>query len=113
MLRHPDVFLLLYIYTLKHCTLYKCYGSKFVPGLRPEANQGLLELLWMVYSEGKLQSRLKLGILIRISQKVYETYHAQKKRPKICTRCRVNEAKFNLYHSTKIFKAWPGFDEIP
>ena len=40
------------------------------------------------------------------------TYHAQK-RPKICTCCRVSEAKFYLYHSTKIAKAWPGFDEIP
>ena len=35
------------------------------------------------------------------------------KRPKICTCCKVREAKFYLYHSTKIDKAWPGFDEIP
>ena len=39
-------------------------------------------------------------------------YHPQK-RPKICTCCRVSEAKFYSYHSTKIAKAWPGFDEIP
>ena len=29
-----------------------------------------------------------------------------------CT-CRVSKAKFYLYHSTKIAKAGPGFDEIP
>ena len=33
-----------------------------------------------------------------------------KKRPKICT-CRVKEAKFHLYHSSKIAKAGPGFEE--
>ena len=36
-----------------------------------------------------------------------------KKRPKICTCCRVIEAKFYLYHSTKIAKARPGFDDRP
>ena len=36
-----------------------------------------------------------------------------KKRPKICTCCRVSEAKFYLYHSTKIAKARPGFDDRP
>ena len=50
-------------------------------------NRGLLELLWTVYSEGKLQSCLKL------------------KRPRLCTCCRVSEAKFYLYHSTKIAKS--------
>ena len=35
------------------------------------------------------------------------------KRPKICTCCRVTEAKFYLYHSTKIAKAGPGFDDWP
>ena len=39
-------------------------------------------------------------------------YHAQKK-PKMSTSCRVSEAKFYLYHSTKIAKARPWFDEIP
>ena len=34
-----------------------------------------------------------------------------KKRPKICTCCRVSE--FYLYHSTKIAKAGPGFDDWP
>ena len=34
-----------------------------------------------------------------------------KKRPKICIRCRVSEAKFYLYHSTKIANARPRFDE--
>ena len=34
-------------------------------------------------------------------------------RPKICTCCRVSEAKFYLYHSTKIAKARPGFDDGP
>ena len=29
-------------------------------------------------------------------------YHAQKKRPKICTGFRVNAAKIYLYHNTKI-----------
>ena len=36
-----------------------------------------------------------------------------KKMPKICTCCRVSEAKFYLYHSTKIAKARPGFDDRP
>ena len=40
-------------------------------------------------------------ILIRISQKVYKKYHAQKRR-NICMCCRVSEAKVYLYHSTKI-----------
>ena len=31
--------------------------------------------------------------------------------PKICTCCRVSEAKFHLYHSTKIAKAGPGFED--
>ena len=43
---------------------------------------------------------------------MYKTYHAQK-RPKICTCCRVSEAKFYLYHSTQIAKAKPGFDDRP
>ena len=34
-----------------------------------------------------------------------------KKRSKICIRCRVSEAKFYLYHSTKIANARPRFDE--
>ena len=36
-----------------------------------------------------------------------------KKRPKICTFCRVSEAKFYLYHSTAMAKAGPGFDDRP
>ena len=52
--------------------------------------QELLKLLWTVYSEEKLQSCLKLtkfqNLFIRISQQVYQKYHAQK-RPKICTCC--------------------------
>ena len=36
-----------------------------------------------------------------------------KKRPKICTCCRVSKAKFYLYHSTKVAKARPGFDDEP
>ena len=36
-----------------------------------------------------------------------------KKRPKICTCCRVSKAKFYLYHSNKIAKARPGFDNRP
>ena len=34
-----------------------------------------------------------------------------KKRPKICTGCRVREAKIYLYHSTKIAKARPHREE--
>ena len=34
-----------------------------------------------------------------------------KKRPKICTCCKVSEAKFYSYHSTKIAKARPGFND--
>ena len=56
------------------------------------AGQGLLKLLWMVYSEGKLQPCLKL---------------------RICTCCRISEAKFYLHNSTKIAKARPGFDDPP
>ena len=37
---------------------------------------------------------------------MYKKYHAQK-RPKICTGCRVSEAKIYLYHSTKTAKARP------
>jgi hypothetical protein len=36
-----------------------------------------------------------------------------KKRPKICTCCRFGKAKFYLYHSFKIAKAGPGFDDRP
>ena len=34
-----------------------------------------------------------------------------KKIPKICTGCRVSEAKIYLYHSTKIAKARPHSEE--
>ena len=37
----------------------------------------------------------------------------RKKRPEICTCFKVSEAKFYLYHSTKIAKARPGFDDPP
>ena len=37
---------------------------------------------------------------------MYKKYHAPK-RPKICTGCRVSEAKIFLCHSTKIAKARP------
>ena len=33
------------------------------------------------------------------------------KKAYICTCCRVREAKFYLYHSTKIAKVGPGFDD--
>ena len=33
--------------------------------------------------------------------------------PKICTCCSVSEAKLYLYHSTRIAKARPGFDDWP
>ena len=36
-----------------------------------------------------------------------------KKRSEICICCRVSEAKFYLYHSTKIANARPGFDDQP
>ena len=39
-------------------------------------------------------------------------HHAQK-RPKICYCCRVSEAKICLYHSSKIVKAGPGYDNWP
>ena len=35
------------------------------------------------------------------------------KRPKICTCRRVSETKIYLYHSTKIAKAGPEFDDPP
>ena len=35
------------------------------------------------------------------------------KKSEIWTYCRVSEAKFYLYHSTKIAKTRPGFDEQP
>ena len=34
-----------------------------------------------------------------------------KKNPKICTGCRVSEAKIYLYHSTEIVKARPHSEE--
>ena len=46
-----------------------------------------------------------------VSRSIRHTMH--KKRPKICTCCRVSQAKFYLYHSTKIAKAGPGFDDQP
>ena len=61
--------------------------------------QGVLKL---VYSEGKLQSCLKLRNFQNLLDKdksVGLICHAQKS-PTICTCCRVNEAS-------------PGFDEIP
>ena len=36
-----------------------------------------------------------------------------KKKPEIWTCCRVSEDKFYLYHSNKIAKARPGFDDQP
>ena len=71
-------------------------------------NQGLLELLWTVYSEGKLQSCLKLRNFqnpFNNDESVYGTYHVQK-RPKICP-------KSYLYHNTKIVKPGPAFDDPP
>ena len=32
---------------------------------------------------------------------------------KICTCCRINEAKVYLYHSNKVAKAGPGLDDRP
>jgi hypothetical protein len=51
--------------------------------------QGLFKLLWTVYSEGKLQSCLKLKFKKNQNPFNEDTYHAQK-RPKICT-CEVSE----------------------
>ena len=39
--------------------------------------------------------------------------NTMRKRPKICTCCRVSEAKIYLYHSSKIAKAGPGSDDRP
>ena len=82
-----------------------------------DIGQELLKLLWTVRSEGKLQSCLELRNFQNPFTKdnsvgLPKTYHAQK-RPKICTCCRVSKAKFYLYHSTKIAKARPGFDDQP
>ena len=78
--------------------------------------QGLLELLWTVYSEGKLQSCWKLRDFqnpLNKDKSVQEVYKntMHKKRLKICTCCRVTEAKFYLCHSSKMAKAGPGFDD--
>ena len=35
------------------------------------------------------------------------------KKPTICNCCRFSEDKLYLYHSTKIAKAGPGFDDWP
>ena len=77
-----------------------------------QSSQGLLELPWTVYLEGKLQYCLKCRNFNK--DKSVMTYHARKS-PKICTCCRVREVEFSLYqfHSTKTAKAGPGFDEIP
>ena len=56
--------------------------------LRTFFTQGLLKLLQTVYSE------------------VYKTYHAQKSIKFALV------VKFDLHHSTKIAKAWPGFDDL-
>ena len=67
----------------------------------------------MVYSEGKLQSCLK----VRNFQNPFNKDKSVGLEDIPCTKkgtcCRVREAKFYLYHSTKIAKAWPGFDENP
>ena len=60
--------------------------------------QGLLKLLWTVYSEGKLQSCLNLRNFqnLRISQvSIRHTMH--KKTPKICICCKVSKAKYYLH----------------
>ena len=36
-----------------------------------------------------------------------------KKRPKICTGCRVSAPKIYLHHSSKIAKAWPHSADWP
>ena len=40
------------------------------------------------------------------------SFNKDKKIPKICTGCRVSEAKIYLYHSTKIAKARPHSEGI-
>ena len=50
-------------------------------------------------------------LLLSISRSIRNTMH--KKRPTICTCCRVSEAKIYLYHSTKIAKARPHRVECP
>ena len=57
--------------------------------------QGLLELLWMVYLEGKSQSCLKL--------RNFQTPFSKDKSVGIYT----------TYHAQKSLKFAPGFDEIP
>ena len=49
-------------------------------------------------------------------KKVVSTHpfiQSKKKRTKICTCCRVSEAKFYLNHNTKIAKAGKGSDDRP
>ena len=61
----------------------------------------------------------KLLILLSLRTIYFRTFQSEtpctmyKKRPKICTCCRVSKAKFYLYHSTKIVKVRPGFDDQP
>ena len=60
----------------------------------------------MVYSQGKLQSYLKLRNFQNPFNKdksvdLYKTYHAQK-RPKICTCCRETEANFTYIQPSYI-----------
>ena len=77
---------------------------------KPKLGLGLMKFL---KNYENIQNWNFLKTLIkRISQKVYKTYHAQK-RPEICTCCRVSKAKFYLYHSTNIAEARPGFDDWP
>ena len=79
--------------------------SSWWSGVSGSSSQWLLKLLWTVYSEGKLQSCLKLRnfqnpfnkdksvkLLSAAFHSLRHTMH--KKRPKICTCCRVSEAKF-------------------
>ena len=74
--------------------------------------QGLLELFWSVYSEGKLPSSCsklrKFQNPLKKDKSVGLWDIPYKKMPEICTCCRV---KLYFYQSTIIVKAGPGFDD--
>ena len=86
-------------------------GQTFTPFVQVKCGfcEGLIELLCTVHSEERLQSCIKLR---NFETAFNKDKSVDRKRPKICTCCRVSEAKVYLYHSTTIGKGGSGFDEI-
>ena len=76
------------------------------------------EVLWTVYSERKLHSCLTLKFFQNPFNKdksvgLYKIPRTKKDLKFAPAACRVRKAKLYIYHSSKIAKVGPRFDEIP